>query len=302
MSVFTGIATTLGFGNAAKEAADRGVTEAIHSNDAYTQKAIGAIEHSTPAQVQAIKQGATQSAGAINKGAFEGKATLENTLGAQTATLSPYTKMGGAAVPALMQLLGIGGQGPGGIQQMLQNMPGYQFAKSEGIGATESAAGAMGMGLSGNTLRGIDQFSTGLADRTYQSEVGNLMGVAGMGQQASSQLAQEQGQAGLGVANISTNQGTQLADIFSNQATNLSNIYGAQGTNLANLYSGQGINDANLLAGKGANDASIIANEGKSVGSSLGNIDSAGLASTFSQGMGGGSDPMSAQILKSLGG
>jgi hypothetical protein len=106
------------------------------------------------------------------------------------------------------------------VESTLQQTPGYQFTKDQGLQATTNAATASGMGLSGNTLEALDKFSSGLADQTYQTAVGNAQGAVGIGQAAAA------GQA----ANIGTN------------AANNSNALLAQGNTLAGI-------DANVGAG-----------------------------------------------------
>jgi hypothetical protein len=47
-------------------------------------------------------------------------------------------------------------------------MPGYQFTQQQGLLATQNAAAAQGLGVSGNALAGAAQYATNLASTNYQ--------------------------------------------------------------------------------------------------------------------------------------
>lgn len=124
------------------------------------------------------------------------------------------------------------GAGTNQILDELRSMPGYQFKLREGTRAAKNAASVSGLTLSGNTLRGIEEFGTGLADSTYQSEVNNLMGVTGLGQAAAAGQAANIGQAGGNLGNLAINQGNTQAGIATNT---IAGITGAL-SNAANQY------------------------------------------------------------------
>lgn len=52
-------------------------------------------------------------------------------------------------------------------QAQLEATPGYQFTLDQGLKATQSAAAARGLGISGASLKGASDYATGLADKTY---------------------------------------------------------------------------------------------------------------------------------------
>jgi len=131
----------------------------------------------------------------------------------QEAQEAPYTALGKAAIPQYEALLGLGKGGSAGIQKTLAATPGYQFAKSQGLTSTENAATAQGLGLSGNTLQALDQFSTGLADSTYQNAVGNAAQAVGFGQAAASNTASNIGQGASNISNALISQGNNIAGI-----------------------------------------------------------------------------------------
>lgn len=84
-------------------------------------------------------------------------------------------------------------------QATLEKTPGYQFNLTQGLKATQNAAAARGLGLSGAALKGAASYATGLADNTYQNQFANaltnqtnqfnrLLGLQGQGQNAAAGL------------------------------------------------------------------------------------------------------------------
>lgn len=140
----------------------------------------------------------------------------------QQALNAPYAAIGtGGGIQQYQDLLGIGGKGNAGIEKTLASTPGYEFAKSEGLGATKNAASASGMALSGNTLRALDTFSTGLADSTYENAVGDARDAVTIGQNAAAGTGAGIMQTGTNIANTLTNQGNTLAGINVNEAAGI---------------------------------------------------------------------------------
>lgn len=58
-------------------------------------------------------------------------------------------------------------------QAQLEQTPGYQFNLAQGLQATQNAAAARGLGVSGAALKGAAKYATGLADSTYQNQFNN---------------------------------------------------------------------------------------------------------------------------------
>jgi hypothetical protein len=151
----------------------------------------------------------------------------------EQALQQPYLGAGGQAVGQLSQLLGLTGPGgvPGGgnsasIQQTLSNMPGYQFTMNQAMQQAQNSAASQGMLHSGNTLSALQSNAAGLADQTYQQQVGDLQSLSGLGQAAAAgQAANVQGGA-QNIGNIATNQGNNMAGIYANEAAGIANAAG----------------------------------------------------------------------------
>ena len=96
--------------------------------------------------------------------------------------LLPYNTAGQAAENNALALTDLGPTGGGPdytsiaynqflppqmTEQQLQQTPGYQFTLDQGLKATQSAAAARELGVSGASLKGASTYATGLADKTY---------------------------------------------------------------------------------------------------------------------------------------
>jgi hypothetical protein len=192
-----------------------------------TGLAIGAVAAvGAGATIYAANEAAGATESATNSAVNEQQWAIQQ----QENLSAPYRALGQSAIGQYQSLLGLGPNGAAGELQALQQTPGYQFTQQQGTQATVNQASAMGLGLSGNTLEGISQFNTGLADQTYQNAVANAEGAVSIGQNAA---------AGTGSAiqsganNISTaliNQGNTLAGIDVNEVAGLTKAL-SSGTN-----------------------------------------------------------------------
>ena len=81
--------------------------------------------------------------------------------------LAPYRAAGGEATNMLMKRLPDLTAPIQLDQAFLESTPGYQFAKSQGLKATQNSAAARGLGKSGAAVKGATAFATGLADQTF---------------------------------------------------------------------------------------------------------------------------------------
>lgn len=110
---------------------------------------------------------------------------------------------------------------PSNISNIVTNLPGFQFAQQQGIQGIQNAASASGMLNSGNLLQSLDQFGQGLSQQYYQGYLGNLSGLAGLGQQASGQVQAGANNLGQSLAGQYTNLGNAQANaaLAAGQAT-----------------------------------------------------------------------------------
>jgi len=106
-----------------------------------------------------------------------------------SAALSPYSTAGTKSMDLLMSYLqgdaakraGVGGGGASLIStfaptmEQLEQTPGYQFAREQGLGATAGTYAGRGMGKSGMAARGAVDYATGLASTTFQQQLENYL-------------------------------------------------------------------------------------------------------------------------------
>jgi hypothetical protein len=132
--------------------------------------------------------GAAVSAGASIYGSNKAAASAKSAANQQQqqyqttrGDLQPYFQPGQDAVQNALTLAQSGptGGGPDYVSQAAANIPpqmtqaqleatpGYQFTLGQGLKATQSAAAAKGLGVSGAALKGAATYATGLADKTY---------------------------------------------------------------------------------------------------------------------------------------
>ena len=136
----------------------------------------------------AVAGSAVLGAGASLYGSSQASGSSKNAAGIQQqqyqttrGDLQPYFQTGQNALLGAQAIAGSGptGGGPDYISQAnaiqpgqmseaeLQQTPGYQFTLDQGLKATQSAAAARGLGVSGAALKGAATYATGLADKTY---------------------------------------------------------------------------------------------------------------------------------------
>ena len=195
--------------------------------------AIGAGAASDAASQQAA---AAQQASAIQQQQFQ----------QPTQNEAPFLNAGTNSLTAILAGLGLqpGGNGQGSLNtpfspaQYTQS-PGYAFQMSQGIDAIDNSASARG--ISGNTLKALDQFGQGVANQDYQQAYQNytanqnqnfsqLYTLAGGGQNAAANLG------GFG-ANMATAVGNNITG-----AANAGAAATAAGANAATGAINNGVN------------------------------------------------------------
>lgn len=106
--------------------------------------------------------------------------------------------------------------------------PGYEFARNEGTRGIENSFAARGGARSGNALRALGEYTTGLAQQDYGNWWNQQSGRAGLGQTATSNVAQ-----------VGANSSGQVSNYIANSgAARGAGIYGR------NASLAGGINDA----------------------------------------------------------
>jgi len=144
------------------------------------------------------------------------------------------------------------------ILDTLRSMPGYQFRLKEGLDATKKQAGALGMTLSGNTLRALDDYSTGLADSTYQQEVNNLMGVTSVGENAATGYGNTIGSVNSNLGNIAMQNGENQGNIGLNAVAGIGKALQTGYEQYNTQRTLQGLQDAETAATVGANGTRLF--------------------------------------------
>jgi hypothetical protein len=163
-------------------------------------------------------------------------------IGQEEQQAAPYTSLGSAAIPQYENLLGLGPQGSAGTLAALQQTPGYQFTQQQGETGIANLASTQG-GVSGQTLAALDTFNTGLADSTYQQQVGDVAGAVGTGQAAAAGTAANIAGGASNISGLVENQGNVTAGIDANTIAGITgSIQGAAG-NYTNY-----LNNQNTLA------------------------------------------------------
>jgi hypothetical protein len=145
----------------------------------------------------------------------------------------------------------------------LNNTPGYQFIKQQGLEAAQNGFAAKGLGTSGAAMKGAADYASGLAANTLslqqqifsanqQNAYNKLMGGASLGENAAAQsgsigssYVNAATQAQMGGANASAAGTIGSANAWANSLTNASNSFGQY-----SMYNNM-MNDGGLTNGAG---------------------------------------------------
>jgi len=159
---------------------------------------------------------ANQASGAQADAANAGMKAEERMFNKQQELQAPFREAGLTAQNKLMDLLGLsdrtGAEGYGSAQQpfgmeQFQADPGYGFRMQEGMKALNQTAAARGGMLSGNALRGAQEYGQNLGSQEYQnaynryqseraSRLNPLQSLMGAGQTSANYLSGAAGQLG----------------------------------------------------------------------------------------------------------
>ena len=111
-----------------------------------------------------------------------------NAINSSNAYLQPYANLGNTAAGTVGNLLT--GQNSGQMQSAMQNMPGYQFQRQQGLEAAQNGFAAQGLGSSGSAMKGAAQYANGLANSNYENFFNNNMSAANLGANAATLQSQ----------------------------------------------------------------------------------------------------------------
>lgn len=187
---------------------------------------------------------------------------LQQAMGPSAATSSATPgSPGSEALKNLSNLAGWNGADP---TAALEATPGYKWALSQGLQGVENSASARGMQLSGATLKDLNNYAQGQASTTYQQQLGNaenlyntqvgdLMSLAGLGGGAAGGAASGALQTGSNIGSTLTNTGNAIG----------SNIIGAgNATAAGQVGSSNAIGGALNTAGQIYTMNSLFGNNG----------------------------------------
>lgn len=152
-------------------------------------------------------------------------------------------------------------------QAALEQTPGYQFTRRQGLKATQNSAAARGLGVSGAALKGAANFATGLADQTYQTQfnIENTNRTNAFNRLKSLVDTGENAAAQTGVAGTSAANTAASAQIGAGNAQAAGyNAIGTAATNVGNNIAGYGLyrglyanGPSGAGGGSGGNNATV---------------------------------------------
>lgn len=193
----------------------------------------------------------------IDQGAAGAHGLLDQTRAAGNAAFEPLSALAaryGQGTNLLLDSYGVNGaEGNTRAQNAFQAGPGYQFTRDQGIDAINRRRNAGGMLDSGNADRDAINYTTGLADTTYNNWRSGLSqfinpevsatstaatGRAGLEQNIGMADASLTNQAGISRAGLESNRGSMLSSLASTYGGNLAGINQGEGNTLAGLATG----------------------------------------------------------------
>jgi hypothetical protein len=198
-----------------------------------------------------ISSSGAQSAASTQAAAADRAAALQKEMFDEQKRLSePYRQAGLTGQNRLMELLGIGGNaGAAGYGQYardfgmqdFQQDPGYRFRLGEGLKAMSRQAGARGGLISGQTMKGLEDYRQasasqeyGNAFNRYQTNRANQLQPLGSlmssGQAAAAGQAAQAGQYGVNAGNMMGQAGQSIAAGQMGMANTMGNALGSMGS------------------------------------------------------------------------
>lgn len=212
--------------------------------------------HGASKAAQLQEQNAREGLGTMRERTLNANDVLAQYLNNSIGTLEPYNTSGVSALDSLIN--GI----KGGNSELnrpftmadFQADPGYAFRQQQGEQAINRNAAAKGSVLGGGTLKSLQRFNSGLASQEYQNAYNRftdqqnrryqqLFGVAGLGQNSASQMADLYGSTGNQIAGNIYGEGEQEL----NALTGIGNARGAAAAARGSAYGGAVQNIGNQI-------------------------------------------------------
>lgn len=192
--------------------------------------------------------GASEQAGAATNASQAQLQATQESIAAQKyffnqekGELQPFVNEGTGASGELNSLLGLNPSGAAGAQQTLENLPGYKFTLGQAEQAQSTGITARGLGLSGAQTRGAADYASGVASQNYNSYVGNLFNLLGLGENAAAGVGTGAIATGAGVGNAAVQGGNAIAAGDIGSATAIAGGFSGVGSafgNAASQYAG----------------------------------------------------------------
>lgn len=218
---------------------------------------------------------ASDAAGQANAQNQRGLDLQREMLDEQRRLSEPYRQAGLTGQNRLMELLGLGGNtGAAGYGQYsrdfgmqdFQQDPGYQFRLGEGLKAMGHRAGARGGLISGQTMKGMEDYRQGLASQEYgnafnryqtnrQNQLAPLGSLMSSGQAAAVGQAAQAGQYGANASNMLSQMGVNTggatlagSSAYGKAIGDIGAQYGRTSPNFNNMF-GSGSSQAGMYGG-----------------------------------------------------
>lgn len=135
----------------------------------------------------AMSASAAGKASEARTASFERGIDVQEAQYAETSgNLAPWMQEGRMAGEKYSGL--VMGQDSEAMYEGLRNYPGYQFAMEEGLGAVEQSQAGRGTFQSGQTMKDLTKYASGLASSNFENYMTRLQGLSGMGQQTAVQI------------------------------------------------------------------------------------------------------------------
>lgn len=191
--------------------------------------------------------GANKAADAQTHSADQANQTIQQQYSQNSANLAPWIQGGGRSFDAVSMLTGTN---PGGnpmtaplttpfapTQAQLEQTPGYQFTRDQGLKGVQNSYASKGLGSSGAAMKGAADYAEGLAGTTYQQQFQNYWNQ----NKSIYDMLTGQSTAGLTGASALAGVGTQGAIAQGQNSIGAGNAQAASANSMGNAF-GAGIN------------------------------------------------------------